>query len=210
MEKKRKHEEAQNLFWCFFWKHLYTWKKSQPIDAVLIFTSPKWSFSIPTQRETQESRSSWLNCCLSDCVRQRRLVSTNRPRGTSVFSEVSEMLRLESALRPPGSYCHTHTHTMQASSAAEAALSNIPCWLFLENLKASTCWLMINISRGWICEDSSLEVPPVSHHIQRKSTSTSSSSSTPQSQQWKGWKWQCLSSFVNYSFFTSNSKIDNR
>lgn len=61
-----------------------------------------------------------LNYCLSDCVRQKRLVSTNRPEGTGVFSEVSEMQRLKSA--PQATWTHTSAHTMKA----EAVLLRIP------------------------------------------------------------------------------------
>lgn len=51
---EKKCVEILHLFSSFIWSHLYASKESQQIDIVLIFTSLKRSFSIPTQRASGE------------------------------------------------------------------------------------------------------------------------------------------------------------
>lgn len=150
-----------NLFLSFFWKHLYTSKKSQPIDTVLIFTSPKWSFSVPTQGAKRDPRKP--ACHDSTAVYliawgRDDLCPLTDPEGLVCSLKCLKCCVWSLHLRPPGPYLtHKYKHTdWQGFPPAEATLC------LQENLKASNCWLMVNPSSGWICVDSSLEVPPVS------------------------------------------------
>lgn len=128
IETKKNRVEALNIFLSFFWKHLYTSKKSPSIDTVLIFTSPKWSFSIPTQRAKRDPREPARHdstAVFSDCVGQIQFVSTNRPRGTGIFSEVSEMLHLDIACEATWTVSHTQIQTQTHTVAGVSPIKQV-------------------------------------------------------------------------------------
>lgn len=111
IEKKKKRVGVLNIFSSVFWKHLHTSKRSQPIDAVLIFTSPKWGFRIPTQRAERDPREparhdstavyliAWGKDDLCPLTGLGGLVCSLKCCLWSLH------------LRPPGPLSHTHTHT---------------------------------------------------------------------------------------------------
>lgn len=126
IDKKKKCVGLLNIFSSVFWKHLHTSKRSQPIDAVLIFTSPKWGFRIPTQRAERDPREPARHDSTAVYLiawSKDDLCPLTGPGGTGVFSET---LPLESALEAtwtPISHTHTYKHTAwQDIPPAEATL----------------------------------------------------------------------------------------
>lgn len=183
-----------NLFLSFFWKHLYTSKKSQPIDTVLIFTSPKWSFSIPTQRAKRDPREPARHDSTAVYLiawGRDDLCPLTGPEGLVYSLKCLKCWSLESALEATWTLSHTQiqTHRLGGFSPSWGCTSS--------SRKFESKQLLVNGKPLNLCGfiiggPSSLQR---TFHIP--------SSCLSHSQPWKGWKWQCLSAFVNYSFFSS-------
>lgn len=102
---EKKCVEILHLFSSFIWSHLYASKESQQIDIILIFTSLKCSFSFSAQLSNGDPPR---HDSTAGYLRQRRLVPTNRPRGTGGFSHVSVALHL-----PPILLSHDHRSALK-------------------------------------------------------------------------------------------------
>lgn len=210
MKKKRETCGSLKCILELLLKHLYASKKSQPIDVVLIFTSPKWSFSIHTQRAMRDPREAARH----DSAAAYLIVwgrddqcMLKGPEGLVCSPKCLKCCVWSLHL---GHLDPIATHTRCMFSPGWGGTSQHPCWLIFGKFESKqplvndTSFQRLNLWGFIIGGAFSLTSYLLKIHT------SPSSHSTPQSQQWKGWKLQCLSSFVNYSFFTSNSKIDNR